>query len=145
MHVELCLDAGQSFDSLDLFSVDMYFRANVTQTHCHICKRHLRKGGIWCVICKAYIHVLCSGLQSSKFYYDGFSCIQCNPRTLQKGPTLPTYQQAQPASQLKKKLHRQHLKQTYSPMQHNFIHRSQQSLEPSPTPGKLSTKNMKLK
>ena len=29
-HVELSLDAGQSFYSLALFSVDMYFRANVT-------------------------------------------------------------------------------------------------------------------
>ena len=29
-HVELCLDAGQSFYSLALFSVDMYFRENVT-------------------------------------------------------------------------------------------------------------------
>ena len=29
-HVELCLDASQSFYSLALFSVDMYFRANVT-------------------------------------------------------------------------------------------------------------------
>ena len=27
---ELCLDAGQSFFSLAFFSVDMYFRANVT-------------------------------------------------------------------------------------------------------------------
>ena len=30
-------------------------------------------------MCKAYIHVSCSGLQSSKFFYVGFSCIQCNP------------------------------------------------------------------
>ena len=29
MHVELRLDDGQSFYSLALFSVDMYFRANV--------------------------------------------------------------------------------------------------------------------
>ena len=29
-HVELSLDAGQSFYSLGLFSVDMYFRTNVT-------------------------------------------------------------------------------------------------------------------
>ena len=29
-HAELCLDAGQSFYSLALFSVDTYFRANVT-------------------------------------------------------------------------------------------------------------------
>ena len=29
-HVELCLDAGQSSHSLALFSVDMYFQANVT-------------------------------------------------------------------------------------------------------------------
>ena len=28
--VELCLDVGQSFENLALFSVDMYFRANVT-------------------------------------------------------------------------------------------------------------------
>ena len=28
-HVELCLDASQSFWNLALFSVDMYFRANV--------------------------------------------------------------------------------------------------------------------
>ena len=56
------------------------------QTHCHICKRHLRKGGIWCVISKAYNHVSCSGLQSSKFYYDGFSCIQCTPENFAKEP-----------------------------------------------------------
>ena len=55
------------------------------QTYCHICKRHLRKG-IWCVICKAYIHVSCSGLQSSKFFYDGFSCLQCTPENFAKGP-----------------------------------------------------------
>ena len=29
-HVELSLDAGQSFYSLALFSVDMHFRVNVT-------------------------------------------------------------------------------------------------------------------
>ena len=29
-HVELCLDADWSFYGLALFSVDMYFRANVT-------------------------------------------------------------------------------------------------------------------
>ena len=56
------------------------------QTHCHICKRHLRKGGIWCVICKGYIYVSCSGLQSSKFYYDGFSCIKCTPENFAKRP-----------------------------------------------------------
>ena len=57
------------------------------QTHWPICKRHLRKGGIWCVICKAYIHVSSSGLQSSKFYYDGFSCMKCLPENFAKGPT----------------------------------------------------------
>ena len=31
-HVEPCLDASQSFLNLALFSVDMYFRANVTNT-----------------------------------------------------------------------------------------------------------------
>ena len=56
------------------------------QTHCHICKRHLQKGGICCVICKAYIHVSCSGLERSKFYYDGFSCIQCAPENFVKEP-----------------------------------------------------------
>ena len=30
MPVELCLDASQSFHNLALFSVDIYFRANVT-------------------------------------------------------------------------------------------------------------------
>ena len=54
------------------------------QTHCHICKRHLRKRGKWCVICKAYIHVSSSGLQSHKFYYDAFSCIQCTPENFAK-------------------------------------------------------------
>ena len=94
------------------------------QTHCHICERPLRKGGIWCVISKAYNHVSCSGLQSSKFYYDGFSCIQCSPENFaKKSPTLQTDQQALPSSQLKKKHHRQHLKQTYCPTQHNLIHR----------------------
>ena len=29
-HVELCLDAGQLYYNLALFSVDMYLRANVT-------------------------------------------------------------------------------------------------------------------
>ena len=29
-HVELCLNVGQSFYSLAFFSVDRYFRANVT-------------------------------------------------------------------------------------------------------------------
>ena len=114
------------------------------QTHCHICKRHLRKGGIWCVICKAYIHVSCSGLQSSNFYYDGFSCLQCTPRTLQRGLIPQTDQQAQPPSQLEKKHHRQHLKQTHCPMQHNLIHRPQQLLQPPLTRGNLLTKNLKL-
>ena len=59
------------------------------QTDCHICKHHLRKGGIWCVICKAYIHVSCSGLQSSKFYYDGFSYIQCYPEKILPHLLLP--------------------------------------------------------
>ena len=30
MHVELCLDASQSFHNLAFISVDIYFRANVT-------------------------------------------------------------------------------------------------------------------
>ena len=30
-HVELCLDASHSFQNLALFSVDIYFRANVTR------------------------------------------------------------------------------------------------------------------
>ena len=30
-HLELCLDASQSFENLALFSVDLYFRANYTQ------------------------------------------------------------------------------------------------------------------
>ena len=55
-------------------------------THYHICKRHLRKGGIWCVFCKAYIHVSYSGVQSSNIYYDGFSCIQCTPNNFTKEP-----------------------------------------------------------
>ena len=29
-HVELCLDVGQSSENPAVFSVDMYFRANVT-------------------------------------------------------------------------------------------------------------------
>ena len=73
---------------------DLYiFTTNLTssllttadQTHCHICKRHLQKGGIWCVICKTYIPVSCSGLQSSTFYYDGLSCIQSNPKNIARG------------------------------------------------------------
>ena len=60
---------------------------------------------------------------SSKFYYDGFSCIQCIPRTLQKGPTPPTDHQAQPPLQLKKKHHWLQPKQTYCPTQLNLIHR----------------------
>ena len=56
------------------------------QTHCHNCQCHVRRGCTWCVICKAYIHVSCSGLQSSQFYYDGFSCIQCTPEKFAKGP-----------------------------------------------------------
>ena len=30
-HVELCLDVGQSSENPALFSVNMYFRANVTR------------------------------------------------------------------------------------------------------------------
>ena len=30
MHVELCLDTSQLFYNLAVFSIDMYFRANVT-------------------------------------------------------------------------------------------------------------------
>ena len=32
-HVELCLDAGQLYYNLALFSVDMYLRANVTYSN----------------------------------------------------------------------------------------------------------------
>ena len=78
------------------------------------------------------------------------------PKTLQKSPTPPTEQQAQPPSklknqqaqppsQLKKEHHHQQLKQTYCPTQHNLIHRPQQSLQPPSIPGNLSTKNLKLK
>ena len=66
-------------------------------------------------------------------------------RTLQKSPTPPTDQQAQPPSQLKKKHHRQHLQQTYCPTQYNLIHCLQQSLQPPSTPENLSNKNLKLK
>ena len=110
------------------------------QTHCHICKRHLQKGGIRCVSCKAYIHVSSSGLQSSKFYYDGFSCIQCSPENFAKEPTStnrPTITALiitqKPTSTapitIKEKHHRQHLKQTYCQTQHNLVHRPQQPLQ----------------
>ena len=42
-HVELCLDAGQAFYSLALFSVDMYFRANVTLFHEKKCCKKLKQ------------------------------------------------------------------------------------------------------
>ena len=34
---------------------------------------------------QTYIHVSCSGLQSSKAYYDGLSCIKCTPDNFAKG------------------------------------------------------------
>ena len=37
------------------------------------------------VNCLADIYVSCSGLQSSNFYYDWFSCIQCTHKNFAKG------------------------------------------------------------
>ena len=79
--------------------------------HCHICKRHLQKGGIWCVICTA-----------ANFITMRSPAYSAPPRTLQKCSTPPTDQQAQPPSQHR----RQHPKQTYCPTQHNLIHRPKQ-------------------
>ena len=71
-----------------------------------------------------------AGYRAANFFMMGSTAYNAPPRTLQKGPIPPTDQQAQPPSQLKKKHYRQHLKQTYCPMQHNLIHRPQQSLQP---------------
>ena len=86
-----------------------------------------------------------SGYRAANFITMGSPAYNALPRTLQKGLIPQTDQQAQPPSQLKKKHHRQHLKQTHCPTQHNLIHRPQQSLQPPSTPGNLSTKNLKLK
>ena len=64
------------------------------------------------------------------------------PRKLFKRVQL--HQQAQLPSQLKKKHHRQHPKQTYCPTQHNLIHRPQQSLVPS-DPWKLIDQELEFK
>ena len=82
-----------------------------------------------------------AGYRAANFITMGFPAYNTPPRTLQKSPTPPTDQQAQPPSQLKNqqaqplsqlktKHHHQQLKQTYCPTQHNLIHRPQQSLEP---------------
>ena len=110
------------------------------QTHCHICKRFFQKKA-YGVICKAYIHVSCSRLQSSKFYYDGFSCKQCTPENFAKGPisnnrpSRTTQKETSPATP-----------------ETNVRPNATQS-NPSPlaittarsTPGNLSTMNLKLK
>ena len=127
------------------------------QTHCHVCKHHLQKGGIWCVICKAYIHVSCSGLQSSKFYYDGFSCIQCNPENFAKEPnstnrptstaTITTQKPTStPAPITAQKITSTSTPETnVLPNATQSFPSPQQSLQPTLTPGNLSTKNLKLK
>ena len=47
------------------------------QTHCSVCQRHLRGGGVWCGTC-GYVHIKCGGLQSKKDYRDGFICTRCS-------------------------------------------------------------------
>ena len=114
-------------------------------THCHICKRHLRKGGIWCVICKAYIHVSYSGVQSSNIYYDGFSCIQCTPTNFAKEPNstnrqtstapITTQKETSPATPTTNVLPNAIQSYPLPP-----------AITPAPsTPENLSNKNLKLK
>ena len=82
-----------------------------------------------------------AGYRAANFITIAYTAYNATP---QKDPTPSTDQQAQTTSQLKKKHHRQHPKQTYCPTQHNLIHRPQQPLQSPSTPGNLSTKNLKL-
>ena len=50
------------------------------QKCCKICSRHLKGHGIWCELCPGYVHVCCSGLASSKDYYEGFACKKCESK-----------------------------------------------------------------
>ena len=96
-----------------------------------------------------------AGYRAANFITMGSPAYNTSPRTLQKSPTPPTdqqaqppsqlkKQQAQPPSQLKKKPHHQQLKQTYCPTQHNLIHRPSNHLSPL-DPWKLIDQELKNK
>ena len=86
-----------------------------------------------------------AGYRAANFITMGSPAYNVPPRISQKGPTPPTERQAYAPSNLKKKHHRQHLKETHCPMHHNLIYRPQQSPQHPSTPGNLSIKKLKLK
>ena len=59
------------------------------QTHCSICKIHLRGGGIWCYTCASYTHVRCNGLPSRKEDHENFSCKSCQVERSAEPVLLP--------------------------------------------------------
>ena len=127
------------------------------QTHCHICERHLRKGGIWCVICKAYIHVSCSGLQSSKFFFtmgspaynapNGNFAKETNStnRPTSTGPITTQKTTGTAHITTQKETSPSTPETNVLPNETQSYSSPQPSLQPPSTPGNLSTKNLKLK
>ena len=84
-HVELCLDAGQSVYSLALISVDMYFRANVTDLIPDLLKFRVPESGFFfrtklCII----FHLRLLGTETSSANEDRKSS-----KKLSMGPKYP--------------------------------------------------------
>ena len=61
-------------------SSNTFLNAMSDQTHCSICRGHLKGGGIWCFECGTYMHVKCSGLASRSQHSPGFTCQSCQAR-----------------------------------------------------------------
>ena len=61
-------------------SSNTFLNAMSDQTHCSICRGHLKGGCIWCFECGTYMHVKCSGLASRSQHSPGFTCQSCQAR-----------------------------------------------------------------
>ena len=61
-------------------SSNTFLNAMSDQTHCSICRGHLKGGGIWCFECGTYMHVKCSGLAIRSQHSPGFTCQSCQAR-----------------------------------------------------------------
>ena len=60
----------------------------VDQTHCSVCSKHLRVGGVWCSIC-GFVHLKHTPLPSSKHWKPGLICNRCLPDSVVLADDIP--------------------------------------------------------
>ena len=60
----------------------------VEQTHCSVCSKRLRGGGVWCSIC-GFVHLKHTPLPSSKHWKPGLICNRCLPDSVVLADDIP--------------------------------------------------------